>query len=466
MRPLDASPTPINAAARGEPVTITFNGRAYPAWANESVAAALHANGVLRLSRSLKYHRPRGSFCFSGSCAGCYLTIDGRAAEPACLTACRAGLAAHGDGASIDPKRGADLMFPRFIDHHHLFATNPAANRVLREIVRRTPDGIALPDVPREPASPARRVACDVLVVGAGASGLAAATQAASAGRRVILVDENDRPGGRLLDDDRAEAASYLADALLRIRESAASVRLATRVFGRYKEGNIVARDAQGLLSIEASAVIFANGANDEPALIGNNDRPGIIAMRGARRLFYGYAILPGRRPAIVVRDARSVAFARALSASGATLEALIVEDRGAPIEFEQDSDYHAVVYRGYRIARATGFGRVTGLLVRSTDGRETSIDADAIVIDQPPVPAYELAAQAGVAVEFDARAGHFAIVSDEAGQTGSPGMFVAGELAGIDGANVAALGESGERAARSAIEYLATRAGHVEIDE
>ena len=69
--------------------TVTFDGHAVPARSGESVASALLAAGRLVVSRSAKYHRPRGPFCLSGSCGSCLVRIDGEPNRRACRTPCR-----------------------------------------------------------------------------------------------------------------------------------------------------------------------------------------------------------------------------------------------------------------------------------------------------------------------------------------------------------------------------------------
>ncbi|MDB4983691.1 MAG: FAD-dependent pyridine nucleotide-disulfide oxidoreductase, partial [Myxococcales bacterium] len=79
-------------ASRGAPVVIDFEGEPIRAFADEPVAVALHAAGVHTLSRSPKYHRPRGAFCLDGHCASCTLRIDGRPNRRACTVLARADL--------------------------------------------------------------------------------------------------------------------------------------------------------------------------------------------------------------------------------------------------------------------------------------------------------------------------------------------------------------------------------------
>ena len=80
------------APAPAETVTIDFEGEPVAAFAGEPVAVALFAAGVRTLGRSTKYHRPRGLFCLDGHCASCYMRIDGRPNQRACMTPARDGL--------------------------------------------------------------------------------------------------------------------------------------------------------------------------------------------------------------------------------------------------------------------------------------------------------------------------------------------------------------------------------------
>ena len=70
---------------------IDFEGRSLPIHAGDTVASALYRSGVRIMSRSFKYHRPRGLYCVSGDCAHCMVTVDGEPAVRACVTPAESG---------------------------------------------------------------------------------------------------------------------------------------------------------------------------------------------------------------------------------------------------------------------------------------------------------------------------------------------------------------------------------------
>src|SRR5512138_2106086 len=111
-------------AGFGADCTILLDGERVPARAGEPVTAALLAAGRMVVSRSAKYHRPRGPFCLAGSCGTCLVRADGLPSRRACRTPCRDGLAIETQNAVPDARHdllGAiDPLTPRGLDHHHL----------------------------------------------------------------------------------------------------------------------------------------------------------------------------------------------------------------------------------------------------------------------------------------------------------------------------------------------------------
>ncbi|MEE8109844.1 MAG: (2Fe-2S)-binding protein, partial [bacterium] len=87
QRPARRSPTPAEEIDRDRRVTFRFDDKTCEAFAGDTIASALHAAGVHTLSRSFKYHRPRGLFCVSGNCPNCLVDVDGEPSVRACVTA-------------------------------------------------------------------------------------------------------------------------------------------------------------------------------------------------------------------------------------------------------------------------------------------------------------------------------------------------------------------------------------------
>ena len=83
---------PILDFRRGKAVAFTFDGKEMHGYDNETIAVALHAAGVRKLSRSLRKKRARGFYCAIGNCSACMMTVDGRPNVKTCLELLREGM--------------------------------------------------------------------------------------------------------------------------------------------------------------------------------------------------------------------------------------------------------------------------------------------------------------------------------------------------------------------------------------
>ena len=121
--------------------TVTVDGHPVQARAGESVASALVAAGRPILSRSAKYHRPRGPFCLSGSCGSCLVRVDGEPNRRACRTPCRDGMRVETQNAWPDAARDLlgvlDPLTPHGLDVHHMFTRPRLVNQALVAVTRR-----------------------------------------------------------------------------------------------------------------------------------------------------------------------------------------------------------------------------------------------------------------------------------------------------------------------------------------
>ncbi len=173
-----------------------FEGRAIAAAPGDTVASALYRAGVRTFSRSFKYHRKRGLYCLTGDCPNCLMTVDG---EPAVRTCCTPATAvrtvARGSGW---PSADFDVLsilwlLRRFLPVGFYYKSMirprwlwPLAERVIRRVAGLGPVPRDLPVVNRERLNHHP----DLLVVGGGVAGLAAALAASERGESVVLADE------------------------------------------------------------------------------------------------------------------------------------------------------------------------------------------------------------------------------------------------------------------------------------
>jgi sarcosine oxidase subunit alpha len=414
-------------------VTVRFDGEAVPARGGEPLAAALLAAGRPLVSRSAKYHRPRGPFCLAGSCGGCAVRADGLPSRRACRTPCRDGLAAESQNVLGGPARrdllGAlDLVTPRGIDHHRLATWSVLANRAAVALSRRLAGVGRLPDVPLPAAPSPGEERFDALVVGAGPAGLAAAEALAEAGRRVLLAEQEPAAGGRLRggpgpagDPDLRWAGAVLA----RVRAAGGEAALGGEVLGLWHDGAsplALVSAPGGIRLVRAARIVLCTGGHPEPPAVAGGDRPGVLAARGAAALLAEHGVVPGRRAAVIGSGDEATRAAERLGAAGMGAEVV------APAE----------------VRRILGRGRVRALEVA---GRR--LPCDTVIVATPPAPATELARALGAPVRLDPALGTFALAAGGDGRTAIPGLFAAGEVTGP--ASAARAAEAGRRAGEAA---------------
>ena len=186
---------PGERLTRSRTVSFTFDGKPVEGYEGDTIASALFASGWRTLSRSFKYHRPRGEMCACGQCTNSLVAVDGRPGVRACGEPARDGMTVTHQNAwpslGFDVMRATDFSGPltppgfyykTFIRPRKLW---PVYEKVLRHaaglgVLRKQQDD-------REWRTEYRRRHCDVLVIGVGIAGLTAATRAAEAGADVVL---------------------------------------------------------------------------------------------------------------------------------------------------------------------------------------------------------------------------------------------------------------------------------------
>ncbi|RMG13415.1 MAG: pyridine nucleotide-disulfide oxidoreductase [Deltaproteobacteria bacterium] len=416
-----------------EAISIEVGEQVIEAYMGEPVAAAMLGAGLTAFSRSVKYHRPRGAPCGAGHCAHCLMRIDGLPNRAACQTPCRPGLRAAYQNvvgsARHDLLGVTDWFFPRGIDHHELFTGVPLVQGMVQKIVRKLAGLGTLPEA--VPASrPIRHRRTEVLVVGGGASGLAAFEAVLQAGREAVLLEAADTLGGRL-----RSVLWERPPALPGQVELQSTAEFLHRPRGTLE---VVASTPAGIVRWHPEVVVLATGTYPSPGLFANNDLPGIFDAYWAAELMSRFGVLPCERPVLCagpeLSEPLEALFRQAGAEIAATLPPSAALRAGSP-----------------RILEARGSASVEALRIEGPGGTET-VEADGLVLGLPRAPAFELAVQAGAETRFDPAAGGFVVCTDEAGQV-SPGVFACGSLCAAASPEAAA--ESGRRVGRAAAEAV-----------
>ncbi|MGY2843494.1 heterotetrameric sarcosine oxidase alpha subunit [Bradyrhizobium sp. USDA 4509] len=393
-------------------LSFTFDGKCYHGYAGDTLASALLGNGIKLVGRSFKYHRPRGILTAGSEEPSALVELrSGARREPntrATVVELFDGLEAQSQNRwpSLKFDVGAvnSLLSP-FLAAGFYYKTFmwPASfwEKVYEPAIRRAA-GLGRASQEADPDTYEKLYAfCDVLVIGGGAAGLAAALSAGRSGARVILCDEDYILGGRLNGDNReigGECGSAWARQASLSLYSLSNVRVLCRttVFGVYDGGTYGAiervsdhlpvpaphQPRQRLWKIVAKRSVLATGAIERPVVFGGNDRPGVMMASAVRTYLNRFAVPAGRRAAIFTGcdDAWTTAFD--LLGSGIPVEAII--DMRAEINphlIGKASRLGIRVFADAQVLKTRGSQGLTTICVRTGDGQMRDIAVDLLAM-------------------------------------------------------------------------------------
>lgn len=376
---------------RGDPPwTLDYDGRPLPCAPGETVAEALLAAGELATTRSLKFRRHRGPYCLWGDCGTCLARIDGEPNVRACLTPVHDGQKVVSQnrlaGRGPDPSALADKFFRQGMDHHHLMVRPRALNEIMKEVARNLAGLGTLPDRVDDRGAQVQHLEPDVVVIGRGLAGRAAAQELRRRGLRCVTLER--MPGNAVHEGD-----------------------LDAGVFGIYPEEGVVCassvepRATDRIYTLRPRHLVIATGARDTMLPIDGNDTPGVVSARGLQAAIERQGF---RLPADVV---------------------VIGPDEPGERVAKQLGARHL---RPEDVARIEGSDAVDE--VRLTDG--TKLATSLVALAPKPSPASELARQAGADVRWNGSG--FEVLREAPGgkvpvaRVAPWTLWAAGEVAGV----------------------------------
>jgi NADPH-dependent 2,4-dienoyl-CoA reductase/sulfur reductase-like enzyme len=416
-------------------IEFRFNGRRVLAGPGQSVAAALHANGIAALTVSSKYHRPRGIFCAAGHCPNCLLNVDGRPNTRSCTVDAERGMDVRSElsRARASVLRGIDLTGPLFpLGFQYRYFKRPQwAYRIWEQQLRRTASHTRLPTIIAA-GPPARRATAEVAIVGAGPAGLGAAVAVAEAGLRVALVSRRKGLGGGAKP---LAAQSLLGQAAARL-ESADNVEVLKEATVVAQFGSVLVVDGRReAIQLEAEESILASGCYERLLPFDGNDLPGVMLAGAARRLLLEQNTRPGRRVAIVTNNDWPYSLVGQLLAAGIEVAAILDLRPAAQLQRPR-ARLNVRIEPGATIVGARGWQRVRWLRARSSNGQRLNVRCDAILLSGGWQPADELRRAAtgrgGIVVESD---GAEPVDWQSAAAATSPLLQGAGSVVGVSSA-------------------------------
>nr|WP_306266822.1 sarcosine oxidase subunit alpha family protein [Pararhizobium sp. IMCC3301] len=389
---------------RDRPVRFSFENKVLTGFEGDTLASALLANGQHMVARSFKYHRPRGIVAAGSEDPAAIVQIGNDPVETDPNTRVTEqeiydGLAAKAQncwpGLAFDIGIANDAFsdfFPAGF-YYKTFMGPPLSWMRFEPFIRKAA-GLGVAPTGGDPAQyDTTNRHADVLVVGAGSAGLAAAKAAADAGARVIVAEETNAAGGALLSEPDGSVllggkpASAAIDKMIADLEANPEVTFLTRTtaFGYYSD-NFVGlwervtdhlppseRDSlqprQRIWRVRARQVILATGSLERPMVFDGNDRPGIMLAGAVRSFLHRYGVLCGRKAVIFANNDSAWATAFDLQAAGAEIAAIVDLRRKLPGDLLQMAAERAIpIYSGSAIVATKGRSRVAAADIRLID--------------------------------------------------------------------------------------------------
>ncbi len=411
-----------------------FDGRVFSGYEGDTLASALLGEGTRLVGRSFKYHRPRGVMTAGSEEPNALVELrSGGRREPntkATTVAMYDGIEATSQNRW--PSLQNDLLavnswFSPFLVAGFYYKTFmwPKAfwERVYEPLIRRAA-GLGRAASQPDPDGYEQAFAfCDVLVIGGGPGGLAAALAAGRAGARVILCDEDFRLGGRLLGDRReinGVAGDEWAARVLEELAGLPEVRImpCTTVFGVFDGDTYGALERvndhvltppahqprQRLWRIVAKRAVLAAGALERGIAFGGNDRPGVMLASAMRTYANRFAVAAGRRVAIFTNNDDGWRTASDLLACGVTVSTVIDSRPDGP---------RARMVPGVRAITGgevvdVRYGKVLNAVRVRTGGDVETIEVDALGVSGGWNPTIHLTCHLGDRPEWNAELAAF----------------------------------------------------------
>ncbi len=302
--------------------------------------------------------------------------------------------------------------------------------------------------------------AVDIAVVGAGPAGLSAAIEGARSGASVLLLDENDKPGGQLFKqihkffgsrEHRAgtRGIDIGTQLLSEARELSIDIWLNAEVCGVYDNNELaVVVNHSTSKTVRAGAIVLATGATENAFSFPGWTLPGVMSAGAAQTMVNIHRVLPGHRVLMIGSGNVGVIVSYQLLQAGADVAAIVEAAPllgGYGVHTAKVCRAGVPFFTSHTVLKAEGADRVESAVIVELDKdwnhvpeTEKTLAVDTICIAAGLTPLVELGRSAGCHVVFEPTLGGWIPAHDSYMETSVPAVFVAGDIAGVEEASTA----------------------------
>ena len=424
-------------------VSFQFNGSKYYGYKGDTLASALLANDIHLVGRSFKYHRPRGIMTSGSEEPNAIVQLHNnsdrtepnvRATEIEIYEGLEASSQNCWPSVNFDIGGINNLLSPLLpAGFYYKTFMWPASFWEKYEYFIRKSAGLGKSPITPDPDIYEHEyIHCDVLIVGAGISGIMAAKTAAKNGLKTLLVDEKPNLGGSTIYQNsehfkinNQNSGSWLEKEINEIKKiDNLDIRIRTSVAAFHGYNFLLAREnltdhlpieqrknktRQKLLKIRAKKVITATGSLERPLIFDNNDRPGILLSSAIKRYADLFGVACGEKNILLTNNDSAYETAISLIQKGIKVEAIVDnrEEIESKLLYEVEKN-NIKVFKGFTIVNTNGYKKINkvSLMKLSKDGQKVigskiNLSCDCLGVSGGWTPAVHLFTQSGGKLKF-----------------------------------------------------------------
>ena len=424
-------------------ISFEFNGIKYYGFKGDTLSSALLANDIHLVGRSFKYHRPRGIMTAGSEEPNAIIQLHNnssrtepnvRATEVEIYEGLEASSQNCWPSVNFDISGINNFLSPIFPAgfYYKTFMWPASFWKKYEYFIRKSAGLGKSPTKPDPDIYEHKFVHCDVLVIGAGISGIMAAKTAAKNGLKTLLIDEKPYLGGSTIYQNSQHfkinnqiSSSWLEKEINEIKKlKNLEIKTRTSVAAFHGYNFLLARESisdhlpieqrknktrHKLLKIRAKKVITATGSIERPLVFNNNDRPGILLSSAIKKYADLFGVACGNKNILLTNNDSAYETAISLIQKGIKVEAIIDNREQIDSKLLYDVEKNNIkIFKGFTIVNTSGYKRINKISIMrlSKDGQKVigskiNLSCDCLGISGGWTPAVHLFTQSGGKLTF-----------------------------------------------------------------